>query len=285
MGRFLLLGLCLAALGGCLPAEPIVDPELPAAPEEGKGVFSVGVVCRGVPLDAPYALVGIQVDEQTSSGYRPYAYGVFSGGGPIGLELSEKSVYRLTASWVADTRGMYAEKGTYYEPFSLSDASGVSAGDRFVYSSSAWLDKLTLGSVRLADPKLCWRLDLRPELVRYAAEAVGVTARSGGAVELNFRSVSFSLLVEAPWLAAGRIEVQMDLGPVWALTPDNTTYRTQCTLLGRADRSAWLDEDYVDRFSVRAVWVRPNGARTALGIREFDAKREDRLVLGLHEPK
>ena len=214
-----------------------------------------------------------------------YAYGLFTTGKDLTINLMKGYRYKFVATMVVDGQEKLfsgSQKTSYLSPFTLSGmgSSWMKIGTQFDYQSAYYLSGLGRGYATSIDGNHY----NHPNLERFYGELVDyIPGQHGNKAMIKMKRVAFGAKFHAKGKLAtvGTLEAQITEAPkmLLDLTVSDKTMSDIFTFSNVA--AAWADNNFTETIPVTLNMHKPDGSIFPLGTHQITFKRNKMTVVNV----
>ena len=237
-------------------------------------------------------LYGIQVYSKPKSaddttGWVPYAYGLFDDPNNITITLSSGYKYKFVASMIKDGENRLYNNSTS-DGYKVYDYPFIATlNNKFQYDVAKEMISLAWGKSYLREGNSCNIYD-RPNIERFYGELSDyIPEESNTNAKINMKRTSFGakFVAGGRFAVDGKLMIQIDEAPKMelALTEDADQISDIFSFMHIA--KAWENNNYTEDISVNFIWVRADETEAPMGTHTITFRRNTTTVVKVNIEK
>lgn len=209
-------------------------------------------------------LYAVQIYKKGNRSYSltPSMYGIFDDETLITLPLEFDKLYKIEVSQVPNGKNLIArgDNGGYNAPFWVGGLSGNpgKVNNQFVVTSmNNFIQGINKGTAKIIQTNGTQAEYDWPPISRFYGVIEDYRPEEGGEVVIPLKLVGFGLTIVPQRFSEGTIEIKINFGPTFTLTPENPRAITkQIFTFKNPKNQDWTEDDYSEEIGMSIVWTK-----------------------------
>lgn len=223
-------------------------------------------------------LYGVQVyvKDGKSGNYAPYAYGLFDTPSLMEVKLISGSIYKFEASMVENGKNKIYHSSSsldYHDPFGAIKFAYAPLNNKFVYSSSDFMNGLYRGWSDIESGKLLGDEYSRPNTTRFYGTHLDYSPSGDNSLTINMKKVCFGAKLVTEGLTNGEVVVDIEGAPQLIIAYSSTVVQDVFTFAGGSSDGRWINDDYSESIPVSISWHKSDGSVKPVSSSNINFKR------------
>nr|UVM89762.1 MAG: hypothetical protein [Bacteriophage sp.] len=222
-------------------------------------------------------LYGVQVyvKDNGSGEYKPYAYGLFDDPSLMDVKLIGGNIYKFESTMIEDgkNRIYYSSSAGYYSPFDAIKSSYAPLNNKFIYSSSDFMRRLSWGLSDLENGGSFRDSYSRPNTVRFYGLYSDYKPSDNNVVTINMKKVCFGAKFVVEGLTEGKVVVDIEDAPKLEIAHPAVSIQDIFTFEGSLGSESWINDDYSELVPVSISWHKSDGSVKPVSSSNINFKR------------